>query len=586
MLEAGRRLGHYVIESVLGSGGMGDVYLARDTSLGRAVAIKTLRADFEADPERLGRFEREARLLASLSHPNVASVHGFERSESLRYLVLEHVEGPTLEQRLTSGALPIREALGIAQGIARALEAAHAAGIVHRDLKPANIKVKPDDSVKVLDFGLAKALTSTTAEPVDSPTMTAGTTKAGVLLGTAAYMSPEQARGRAVDQRTDLWALGCVLYEMLTGHQAFGGETISDSLAHVLHRGVDWSLLPNETPASVRRLLRRCLERDIKRRQQSAGDACLEIEDALISASDAGVRESTGGQANRRAWLVAGVAVAGLLMSFGWMAFGAGRATERTTDQQPVHFTVSLPAGMTLKRNLPFYALAPDGQSIAVVAADPNNLTATGHLEMRSLGQLEFQRVPGSEFATNPFFLSDPLRVGFVDEKTFELKTIEIGSGIRRTFCVLGSASVVGATGGPDGSIILSHSSPGRPFALKRVAASGGAPTVILEPSPALHERDFNDPEALGDGEHVMFTVVFEDGRSAIDLLSLKTGARRRLVENALGGRIGPSSYIVYFRSNGAGSIDGDSWRRRSIDRRSPSVSVLSPSSAALSTPR
>src|SRR5262245_47413172 len=324
MLEPGTRLGRYAIRSLIGVGGMGEVYLADDTSLGRSVAIKTLPHDIAADPDRVMRFEREARLLASLSHPHIAAVVGFEEApvtgsgQSLRYLVLEHIDGPTLEDRLAAGPLSIREALAIAHQIALALQAAHDAGVVHRDLKPANIKFKTDDTVKVLDFGLAKAMARETSPPENSPTLIPGATQAGVLMGTAAYMSPEQARARAVDQRTDLWSFGCVLYELLTQRQAFGGDSVSDSIAHVLNREIDWSLLPPERPPSIRRLLRRCLERDVRQRQQSAADARLEIEDALTGRVD---RAEDGDATRTRGpirstmvpWVVAGTAGAAAL---------------------------------------------------------------------------------------------------------------------------------------------------------------------------------------------------------------------------------------------------------------------------------
>ena len=283
-LSAGTRLGPYEILSALGAGGMGEVYRARDTKLNRDVALKVLPPAFTADTDRVARFEREARLLASLNHPRIGSIYGLEDTGSTPALVLELVEGDTLDERVRRGPLPVPEALAIAQQIADALEAAHASGIVHRDLKPSNIKITHDGMVKVLDFGLARALAADGSEPdlAKSPTMTAGTIP-GVILGTAAYMSPEQARGRPVDKRTDVWAFGCVLFEMLTGSSAFGRETLTDTIAAVVGAEPDWTLLPSETPAGIRHLLTRCLQKDARRRIHDIADARIEVEDAMAA---------------------------------------------------------------------------------------------------------------------------------------------------------------------------------------------------------------------------------------------------------------------------------------------------------------
>src|SRR5262245_37979250 len=282
-LAAGSKLGSYEILSPLGAGGMGEVYRARDSKLNRDVAIKVLPLAVAADSERLARFRREAQVLASLNHPHIAAIYGFEHSDGVEALVLELVEGETLAERIARGPVPVDEALEIARQIATALEAAHEKGIVHRDLKPANVKVDPAGRVKVLDFGLAKAFASDGSSPdvTSSPTLTAASTQAGVVIGTAAYMSPEQARGKSVDKRADIWAFGTVLYEMLTGRKAFGGETVSDTLAAILMKEPDWSRLAAETPASVRRVLRRCLDRDPKTRIHDIADARLELDEPL-----------------------------------------------------------------------------------------------------------------------------------------------------------------------------------------------------------------------------------------------------------------------------------------------------------------
>ncbi len=284
-LEPGSKLGVYEVTAKIGAGGMGEVYRAHDTTLDRDVAIKVLPDAFATDPERLARFEREAKVLASLNHPNIAAIYGLETSGDTRALILELVEGPTLQDRIAQGPIPLDEALPIARQIAEALEAAHEQGIVHRDLKPANVKVRSDGTVKVLDFGLAKALGPelSDTEAANSPTMTmtAAATKMGVIMGTAAYMSPEQARGKQVDKRADIWAFGVVLFEMLTGRQAFGGTDISETLGMVLLKEPDWTALSGDTPPALSKLLRRCLAKDRSRRSRDIGDVTLDLDEAL-----------------------------------------------------------------------------------------------------------------------------------------------------------------------------------------------------------------------------------------------------------------------------------------------------------------
>ncbi len=287
-LVAGTKLGSYEVLSPIGSGGMGEVYRARDTRLGRDVALKVLREAFARDSARMARFEREAKVLASLNHPNIASIYGLEESGSAHALVMELVEGPTLADRIKQRPIPLEEALPMAKQVAEGLEYAHERGIIHRDLKPANVKVTPEGQVKVLDFGLAKALEGETSEEEvqNSPTLSAAATREGVLLGTAAYMSPEQARGKRADRRGDIWAFGCVLYEMLTGKHAFTGETISDTLAAVIRAEPDWASLRADTPPPIRTLLRRCLQKDQRQRLQAIGEARIAIEETLAGAQE------------------------------------------------------------------------------------------------------------------------------------------------------------------------------------------------------------------------------------------------------------------------------------------------------------
>jgi serine/threonine-protein kinase len=317
VLTPGRRLGAYEIVSTLGAGGMGEVYRARDTTLNRDVALKVLPELFALDPDRLSRFKREAQVLAALNHPNIAAIYGFEATAGAQALALELVEGPTLADRIAQGPIPLDEALPIARQIAEALEAAHEHGIIHRDLKPANIKVRPDGTVKVLDFGLAKALQGdvVTADVSQSPTLSLAATRMGVILGTAAYMAPEQAKGRAADKRSDIWAFGCVLFEMLTGRHAFAGETITDILVSVMTKDPDWQQLPSATPLRLRQLLTRSLRKDVRARLQHAGDARIEIADILAEPGLAGESRTAGTRPRRTAVTFALTAVATAALS-------------------------------------------------------------------------------------------------------------------------------------------------------------------------------------------------------------------------------------------------------------------------------
>ena len=374
-LSPGQRLGPYEITAPLGAGGMGEVYRARDTRLGREVAIKALPAEVARDPERLARFRREAQLLAALNHPNVAAIHGLEEADGQPFLVLELVPGEDLAERLKRGALPADEALSIAEQIAGALEEAHEHGIVHRDLKPANVKVTPEGKVKVLDFGLAKAwageaASGSSADLSQSPTLAHTGTAAGLILGTAAYMSPEQARGKTVDKRADIWAFGAVLHEMLTGKPLFTGETVSDVLAAVLTREPDWAALPESTPPSVRRLLRRCLERDPKRRLRDIGEARIALSAPNDkAATGGGGRRTTGDARWRRFILPAAIAVAGLAFAAGYAAPPAGRAPTPLVGADTVVRQLTFDPGLEAEPSF-----SPDGNYVAYTTNDRGSL--------------------------------------------------------------------------------------------------------------------------------------------------------------------------------------------------------------------
>jgi Tol biopolymer transport system component len=395
----GQRLGVYHVLDLLGVGGMGEVYRARDTRLGRDVALKVLPRLFSADRERLARFEREARLLASLNHPHIAAIYGVEETAGAHALVLELVEGPTLAERLHRGPLPIAEAVGIARQIADALEAAHERGIVHRDLKPQNIKVKPDGTVKVLDFGLAKAAMAAAGDAEVSPTSTAPIdgTRDGIIVGTTSYMSPEQSRGHAVDKRTDIWAFGCVLYEMLTGRAAFAGETISDTIAAILERQPDLSKLPATTPPGVRRLLQRCLAKDPKRRLRDIGDAHVDLDEEGLAPTT----ERRGGTTRRALWWVS-------VLGAGVVIGGAGVWLIRASPGRDVQPSFSRALRLTTTPAHEFGpAISPDGKWVAylsdargpadvwvkfIAGGEPANLTASMGLEIQvrsAIGGLE-----------------------------------------------------------------------------------------------------------------------------------------------------------------------------------------------------
>jgi serine/threonine-protein kinase len=385
-LGPGTRLGAYEIVALIGSGGMGEVYRARDRRLNRDVAIKVLPADVAADHDRLARFEREAQVLASLNHPNIANVYGVDDSSGPPALVMELVEGPTLADRIAQGPIPLNEALPIARQIAEALEAAHEQGIIHRDLKPANIKVRPDGTVKVLDFGLAKAFdpaASSGAGATMSPTLSIHATQAGIILGTAAYMAPEQARGKAVDKRADIWAFGCVLYELLTGRRAFDGDDMSTTLAAVLKTDPDWSALPPATPPRISRLLGRCLLKDPKDRLRDVGEARFAINDVLSGAAEESVPSPT---VHRTPWwrraMPAMVSAAGVGLVVGVAAW-----TLKPPPSVPVvRFPIVLPEETISGPYAPQLALAPDGMRVAYV-------TTRSRLYVRALNEMDARLV-------------------------------------------------------------------------------------------------------------------------------------------------------------------------------------------------
>ena len=412
-LEVGSRLGHYDVAALIGEGGMGRVYQATDTKLNRQVALKILPEAFATDPDRLARFQREAQVLASLNHPGIAAIYGIEEADDTRALVLELVEGPTLADRIAQGPIPVDEALPIAKQIAEALEAAHEQGVIHRDLKPASIKVKDDGTVKVLDFGLAKALdTAPEGDPSQSPTLTAAATQMGVIMGTAAYMSPEQARGKPVDKRADIWAFGCVLYEMFTGQRAFQGEDVSLTLASVMKSDPDFTRLRDDTPGAVRRLLVRSLLKDPSQRLRDIGDAHFELTVMEPSAAGSDMTGAvptgaagrvTATSSKRRAWLATVVVAAALGASAMWLPSLGGRFaldTDTSMADGVVRFSIPLTEGQQLVMYQSTPAVSPDGQTVAYAASEGGET----RIFVRSLSGFESRALEGTEGGDSRFF--------------------------------------------------------------------------------------------------------------------------------------------------------------------------------------
>jgi serine/threonine-protein kinase len=542
-LTTGSRLGPYEVVSALGAGGMGKVYRAHDSKLNRDVAIKVLPDLFASDPERLARFTREAQTLAALNHPNIAHVYGLEESGPVRALVMEIVEGEDLSVLIERGPMPLAEALPIAHQIADALEAAHEQGIVHRDLKPANIKVKADGTVKVLDFGLAKAMDPASGphQNLDnSPTLTARATQMGTVLGTAAYMSPEQARGKAVDRRADIWAFGVVLYEMLSGRRAFEGDEVTDVLASVLRNEPDWSAVPESTPASVHRLLRRCLEKDPRKRLSAIGDARLELDEPEPPTARA--HSPAVPAVTRSSWLpLAGTAIAAVLLTWAVLELGitGGRVT---TGATAVHLSFTLPDGDEVAdtRFLPL-AVSPDGSRIVYVAEHGNQQW----LYLRDIGEREPRQLAGTEGARSPFFSPDGQWIGFF-AKGRVLKVAVVGGAIQ----TVTDQATTGPRGGAWGSDGTIYFAPTNASGLWKVPASGGAATQLTRLDHDAGETSHRWPHALPGGEALLFSALTGPGpdERAIVMHRLRTGERRMIVRGGDTARYLPSGHVLYGR--------------------------------------
>ena len=544
-LTPGARIGAYDVTGPLGAGGMGEVYRARDTKLDRDVALKVLPEAFTTDPDRLARFEREARVLASLNHPNIAQIHGLEETGATRALVLELVEGPTLADRLAAGPIPLDEVLSIAWQIAFALQGAHEAGVVHRDLKPANIKVRDDGTVKVLDFGLAKALDTAPAttpppdaDPLQSPTLTASVTRmgGGLILGTPAYMSPEQAEGQPADTRSDLWSFGVVLYEMLAGERLFAGETVAQVLARVIDRDLDLSVLPPATPKPVRRLLGRCLERDRRRRMRDAGEAISDLEAAASVSEtppptppheDAAAPPDSAPPSRWRSW-VAGAA-AGLAL--GGLAAATALWTLAPAPAPPAVRRLSLDLQLPLARGSAF-ALSPDGSLLAYAGRLEDRRTR--QLMIRRLDQDAVQPLAGTEGAVDPFFSPDGEWIGFFAsagspgpseriQYRWALKKAPVGGGAAVTLA--DDVPALRGSWGDDDRIVI-----GGMGGLLRVPATGGLPESVLAPGSVPDLAVCSAPYVLPGSRALLFTELSTTGGPRLLAASLAAAAEPRVV--------------------------------------------------------
>ena len=539
---SGQRLGAYDVGPLVGAGGMGEVYRARDAKLNRNVAIKVLLPAVANDAERLARFRREAQTLASLNHPGIAQIYGLEDSVSGPFLVMELVEGPTLADRIATGVLPIEEALAIARQLVDALEAAHERGIIHRDLKPANIKVCDDGTVKILDFGLAKALDpaagSDPGAMANSPTITSpAMTQAGLILGTAAYMSPEQAKARVVDKRTDIWAFGCVLYEMLTARRAFDGEDVTDTIAAIIKGDPNWNALPADTPAQIRLLLRRCLEKERRARIGDIAVARFLLNETIAPHPGSGAAVIHDRPATSRrlvAAALAGFAVCGAIAASAWLLL-----RPREAPVTPVRFTFTPPAESPLivQGNDRDLAVAPDGSFIVYRSGTAALLRS--HLMVRGINELEPRVLAGTENARFPFISADGRWVGF-----------QVGSEIRKVAMAGGPATVVcanngtarGASWGEDDFIVF-----GSPEGLRRVPAGGGEPTLLTKTDGERREQHWL-PYVLPGAKWALFTVFpgIDFASSRLEAIEIATGQRKTILPAGHDATYVASGHLVY----------------------------------------
>jgi len=533
----GTTISHYKVLEKIGEGGMGEVYRATDTKLNRDVALKILPQQFASDSQRMARFQREAEVLASLDHPNIGQIYGIEEAGQTKALVLQLIEGPTLAERIAQGPIPVEDALKIALQMAEGLEAAHEKGVIHRDLKPANVKITPEGQVKILDFGLAKALEGETpvTDISQSSTLTEEMTRAGVILGTAAYMSPEQARGKLLDKRTDIWAFGVVLFEMLTGKPAFGTDEVSDTLAFVLTKDLDWRALPAETPPTIRHLLERCMDKDAKRRLRDIGEARLVLDGGMETGSpwEKEVETGEGRWRSWRVWLPWAVAAVALLVA----GVASGPRDVLAPDPPAARFPVEVTGKLPLRQGH-LLALSPDGRELVYRA-----FTEEGdQLYRRPMNALESVAVRGSEGAGNPFFSPDGQSFGFAMPDG--LKRVSLSGGPPQTIC---TCLASGATWGPDQTIVFTDLST---YGLARVPSTGGDPEPVttLQTGEIYHD----EPSFLPGGDAVLFTIWSGSLATAqVAVVSLETG-EIKVLGDGFYPRYSPTGHLLYAQTGAA----------------------------------
>jgi eukaryotic-like serine/threonine-protein kinase len=537
-LQEGRQIGAYRVTSRLGAGGMGEVYLARDTTLHRDVALKVLPHSFLLHPDRLARFKREAHILASLNHSNIAGIYGLEESEGIQALALELIDGQTLAERIARAPIPLDEALPIAKQIVDALEAAHEKGVIHRDLKPANIKVRPDGTVKVLDFGLAKLAPPDAISPTDVAAQPAMATEPSLILGTPAYMAPEQSRGKPVDVRADIWAFGCVLFEMLAGARAFRGDSPADTIAAIVSEEPNWQRLPADASV-LRPLLARCLKKDPKQRLQAIGEARIRIEALLGGTSEEEpAAPTTAKNSSRR---MASIAIAALAVGVlaGAMMIWAWVRPPSTSVALPSRFELVGPASQSLaiQGNDRDIAISPDGRTIVYRAG------GSGALVVRALDQLDARPIAGIRNARSPFFSPDNRWIGFFDGAT--LKKVSVTGGTVVTIGQSPSPVPRGASWGDDNTIVFASQDVGR--GLLRVSADGGEPTVLTTPDLAKGENDHWFPSMLPGGRGVLFTITTAQGadQRQIAVLDPRTRQQITLLRGSQAEYL-PTGHLVY----------------------------------------
>ncbi|MGK2858295.1 MAG: protein kinase domain-containing protein [Thermoanaerobaculia bacterium] len=553
----GMRLAHYEITAPIGKGGMGEVWRAKDTKLGRDVAIKFLPEEFTRDAERLARFEREARLLAALDHPQIASIYGFEDVDGVRFLVMQLAEGEDLSERLRRGAIALDDTVAIARQIAAALEAAHEKGIVHRDLKPANIKVTPEGQVKVLDFGLAKALDAEESDQdfSNSPTMMRAATHAGVILGTAAYMSPEQARGKKVDKRADIWAFGVVLYEMLTGIRLFEGETVSDTLAAVLKNAPDMALLPSSTPESLRNIIRRALVRDPSKRMRDIGEARIALE-SVIDEPEAPEQAALSAAPSRRSWFRAATAVVVLCaLSAAGAWFAATRlGAARTAAPRMTHLEILFNKG---ERSGPSQApaISPDGRHVVY-----GTVTQAGvsRLWIRDVDAFDAKPLDGTDGAGSPVWSPDSRSIVFFGNGS--LRRLDLSSGAIQVVCEC-APWARGASWSETGGFLFA---PNPNSSIHRFASLGGAETEVTKLDSKLVDGSHRFPQWLPDGRHFLFTVwsnnaesLRKDGGVYVGSIDPREPVRKVLSDPSASVYVDPG-YILVYRGNALTAVPFD----------------------------